>query len=239
MKSILEVENLNVRFNESSVIKDISFEVNQGDILAIIGPNGAGKTVLFKTLLKLIPYEGEIKWREGIKIGYVPQTLVIEKDLPVSVFEFLKFKNVAQKEIFEALEAVGFLKPAEEHDKHHLYHHLLDIKLGNLSGGELQRVLIAYAIIGHPNVLLFDEPTSGVDIGGEETIYSLLEKLHHKHGLTTILISHDLNIIYRYASNVLCLNKKKICYGTPKEVLTPEALEKLYGTKIGIYAHKH
>ena len=88
MNSILEVKNLNVRFNENSIIKDVSFEVNQGNVLAIIGPNGAGKTVLFKTLLGLIPYEGEVKWREGIKIGYVPQTLAIEKDLPVSVLEF-------------------------------------------------------------------------------------------------------------------------------------------------------
>ena len=239
MNSILEVKNLNVRFNENSIIKDVSFEVNQGNVLAIIGPNGAGKTVLFKTLLGLIPYEGEVKWREGIKIGYVPQTLAIEKDLPVSVLEFLKFKNAPMSEIYEALEAVGFLKSSEEHGNHHLRHHLLRNKLGNLSGGELQRVLIAYAILDHPNVLLFDEPTSGIDIGGEETIYSLIEKLHQKQGLTTLLISHDLNIVYRYASNVLCLNKRKICYGPPKETLTPEALEELYGTEIGIYAHKH
>ncbi len=111
--------------------------------------------------------------------------------------------------------------------------------MGQLSGGELQRVLIAYALINHPDILLFDEPTAGVDIGGEETIYSLLGKLHREHGLTIVMITHDLNMISRYAKKVLCLNRKKICFGSPQEALASSNLGKLYGDNIGVYTHDH
>ena len=196
--------------------------------MAVVGPNGAGKTVLFRALLGLVPYDGEIQWLDNAKIGYVPQKLAIERDLPLNVIEFLQFKGASLNEIHESLHSVG------------LNHHSLgDTRMGQLSGGELQRVLIAYALINHPDILLFDEPTAGVDIGGEETIYSLIEKLHTKIGLTVLLITHDLNIIYRYAAKVLCLNKSKICYGSPREALNPEVLESLYGAKVNIYPHEH
>lgn len=240
---MLKVKNLSVRFGETRVLDDLSFEITKGDVVAIIGPNGAGKTVLFRSLLGLVPHEGSIEWPKNIKIGYVPQKLSVSKDLPVTVAEFLGLKNVPHEEAYEALESVGLIKQphrdTESHQAHHLHEHLLNLRLGHLSGGELQRILIAYALMGHPDILLFDEPTAGIDIGGEETIYSLLEKLHKEQGLTILLISHDLNIIYRYAKKVICLNKERICYGSPKEALTPEALQKLYGTKIGVYKHEH
>lgn len=229
MDALLQVKNLNVRLDNNFIIKNLSLEVARGDILAIVGPNGAGKTTLFKALLGVISYTGEINWPRHIKIGYVPQQLAIAKDLPLSVMEFLSFKNVSKEEILEAVEAVGI--PLE--------HHILGMKLGQLSGGELQRILIAYAMIGHPDILLFDEPTTGIDIGGEETIYTLLEKLHKEQQLTILLISHDLNIIYRYANNVLCLNKEMVCYGHPEEALTSEAIKKLYGSRVSLYQHKH
>lgn len=236
MTSLVSVKNLSVRFDDLKVLENLSFEVNRGDILAVVGPNGAGKTVLFRALLGLLNYDGEVAWPKNVKIGYVPQKLSVDKDLPLTVMEFLKFKGASKEEIYEALEAVGFLKG---HDAHHWQHHLLNARLGQLSGGEFQRVLIAYALINHPDVLLFDEPTAGVDIGGEETIYSLLEKLHEKLGLTILLITHDLNVIYRYAKKVLCLNKEKVCYGSPKEALNPKVLEELYGSKVGVYPHEH
>lgn len=234
--SLLSVRNLSIRFNNQPVLSNVSFEVAKGDFLAIMGPNGAGKTALFRAILGLNAYEGEVQWPKNVKIGYVPQRLFIERDLPLTVLEFLKLKNAHEGEVYEALEAVGFLKG---HEAHHLEHHLLEAKLGQLSGGELQRVLIAYALINHPDILLFDEPTAGVDIGGEETIYSLLEKLHAEHKLTIIIITHDLSVISKYAEKVLCLNKEEICFGTPKEVLTPKVLEELYGTNIGFYPHEH
>ncbi len=237
---VLAVEKLSVRFEANQVIDGLSFELDKGDVLAVIGPNGAGKTVLFRALLGLIPFEGEIKWDKEVKIGYVPQKLAVEKDLPLTVMEFLRLKGATQEEAYEALQNVGFLKTHS--DQHHLKHHLLDAKLGQISGGEFQRVLIAYALMGHPDALLFDEPTSGIDIGGEETIYSLLGKLHEKLGLTILLITHDLNVISKYAEKVLCLNKEKICYGSPREALTAKVLQELYGSKVNLYPrheHKH
>ena len=234
--ALLSVKNLSVRFNTQAGLSNVSFEVAKGDFLAVMGPNGAGKTVLFRAILGLISYDGEVRWPKNVKIGYVPQKLSVDRDLPLTVMEFLQLKNADSRETYEALEAVGFLKG---HDEHHLEHHLLRAKLGQLSGGELQRVLIAYALINHPDILLFDEPTAGVDVGGEETIYSLLEKLHAEHKLTVVIITHDLSVISKYAEKVLCLNKSEICFGTPKEALTPKVLEELYGTNIGFYPHEH
>jgi len=231
---ILEVRDLSVNFGSQEVLKDISFSVNAGDGLAIIGPNGAGKTVLFKALIGLIPYDGEIKWRSDVKIGYVPQRLPETESLLLTVKEFLilKSKHLFFKDkewllaINHELESVG------------LSSNILERQLKNLSRGQLQRVLITWAILGHPDVLLFDEPTAGVDLAGEDTIYNLLRRLHQNRGLTIFLISHDLNIVYRYANNVLCLNKERLCFGEPHKALTNEQIEKLYGES-AFYHHKH
>lgn len=231
-EAVLKVENLSVEFDGNKILDDLGFEVNKGDITAVIGPNGAGKTVLFRALLGLIPYSGKITWQNGIKVGYVPQRFIVERDMPLSVKEFLNYKSGRNKMI-EVLKWVGL----HTHDEHHLVHHLLNRSLGVLSGGELQKVLIAFALLGNPQVLLFDEPTTGIDIGGEETIYNLLKKLRDEHDLTVIFISHDIHVVYKYASSVLCINKEKICFGPPHEALNTEELKKLYGADVGVYQH--
>jgi len=236
-KVLLSVSNLKVRFDQHVILDNISFDVKDDETLAVIGPNGAGKSVLFKALLGLVPFEGEIKWQQGLKIGYVPQKLFIPKDLPLTTLEFLKLKERSEKEIYRALSQVGFRE--NKPHKGHLKEHVLKSKLGVLSGGEVQRVLIAFALLGHPDVLLFDEPTSGVDISAEETIYSLLHELQEKENLTIILISHELQIVFKYATNVICLNKEKVCFGPPKQVLDKESLEKLYGGDVSLYPHQH
>lgn len=231
---ILDVRGLSVSFDKEEIIKDISFFVGEGQVLAIIGPNGAGKTVLFRALIDLIPFSGEIKWREDVKIGYVPQKLMEKAELPLTVKEFfiLKSKNLFFKDqqfvesIFHELKSVG-LKPE-----------ILNQQLVNLSRGEFQRVLIAWAILSHPNVLLFDEPTAGIDIAGEGSIYSLLHKLQDERGMTVLIISHDLNIVYRYADKVLCLNKEQLCFGEPKQALTNKQIKRLYGES-AFYHHLH
>ncbi len=231
---ILDVRDLSVAFNNEEVLKDVSFSVDEGDVLAIIGPNGAGKTVLFRALLGLIPFEGEIKWRKNASIGYVPQKLFEKAELPLTVKEFfiLKSKNLFFKDkqliksISHELKSVG-LGPE-----------ILSQQLISLSRGQFQRVLIAWAILGHPNILLFDEPTAGIDIAGEGSIYNLLHKLHDERGMTVLIISHDLNIVYRYADKVLCLNKENLCFGEPKKALTSEQIERLYGES-AFYHHKH
>jgi zinc transport system ATP-binding protein len=233
---ILKVENLSVKFENHTALTGISFELNKGDTLAILGPNGAGKSVLFRAILGLIPYSGKVEWSLKLKINYVPQKFHIEKDIPLSVWEFMKFKSSSHDEIISALKAVGL---ADGHDEYHMEEHFLKQRLGWLSGGQLQRVLIAWSILDNPDVLLFDEPTTGIDIGGEETIYHLLRKLNTERKMSMLLISHDLNIVYKYADSVICLNKQMFCYGIPSQALDPLALHKLYGDEMNFYKHEH
>lgn len=235
--AILTVENLSVEFNGNKILEDISFSVKQGEVLAVVGPNGAGKSVMFRALLGLIPYTGTIKWAKKTKIGYVPQKLAIEREIPLTVKEFLTLKTKNKKDILRSLEAVGIKTgPVNEH---YLENHILNRRLGFLSGGELQRVLIAWALVGKPDIILFDEPTAGIDVSGEGTIYSLLHELQESNRLTVILISHDLNIVYKYADNVICLNKQLICFGEPHAVLDPQSLSSLYGGEATFYHHRH
>lgn len=226
MSDILTVSNLSVSFGSQRVLDNVSFSVERDGTLAIIGPNGAGKSVLFRTILGLIPYEGEVKWAPNIKIGYVPQKLFVPKDLPLTVLEFLKLKEKNILNIEKVLTSVGIKKT-----------NILRNRLGDLSGGETQRVLIANALLGNPQVLLFDEPTSGVDVAGEETIYGLIERLKKEVDLTIIFISHELDIVYKHATDVLCLNKEKICFGKPREVIDKETLSKMYGEEVKVYKH--
>ena len=235
-ENILSVKNLTVAFGGHSVLSDVSFEVKKGDIFVIIGPNGAGKSVLFRALLGLIPYQGEIKWRENARIGYVPQRFNISYDFPLTVEEFLQLappKNT-QEALFRVLKFVGF-----ERDEHHIERHILNRRIGLLSSGELQRILIAAAILDKPDVLLFDEPTSGVDIGSEEGIYKRLKKLNQEENFTLLLISHDLSVTHKWATKVLCLNSKAVCSGEPHKAITPDILTELYGKEKAFYKHNH
>jgi zinc transport system ATP-binding protein len=225
--AILRVKDLNVKFDGEDVIIDLSFNVDEGEVLAILGPNGAGKTTLLKALLGIVPYEGVVEWREGVKVGYVPQRLPFIKDVPLSVKEFFQLENVSESETKEILRSIGL---GEE---------FLGKKIGDLSSGQFQRILIGWALASNPNVLLFDEPLAGIDIGGQESVYNLLERLKGEKNLTILFVTHELSIVYRLADRVLCLNKKMLCSGAPREKLTPEAISNLYASPVKFYQHKH
>ncbi len=227
-KEILTVENLNVTFGGKEIIKDLSFRVRPRETLVILGPNGAGKTTLLRALLGLVPYKGNVQWNAK-KISYLPpQELVQRNDLPpLSVEEFFHIKEQSLQTIKKSLNSVA------------LSDELLKKQFSQLSTGQLQRIVIAWALIDNPEVLLFDEPTSGIDIGGKETIYSLLHHFWEKNNLTILLVTHDLNVVWEHANHILCLNKKNLCYGEPKAVLSPQKLEELYGTGIKFYKHHH
>ncbi len=225
---ILQVHNLNVSYGRYKVIENLSFSVEKGEALIILGPNGAGKTTLLRALLGLIPYTGKVEW-SAEKINYLPSQELMQRRtiLPLKVNEFFAFKNQPQDKVKLILQQVGL--SAEIFYKN----------LGELSTGQFQRVMLAWALVDEPEVLLLDEPMSGIDIGGQETIYSLLHKFWQQGNLTLIFITHELNIVWRHANHVLCLNHRGLCFGVPREVLTPQNLEKLYGTGIKFYEHKH
>jgi zinc transport system ATP-binding protein len=228
-ENALEVKNLSVRFGKADILHDVSFQVPEGTSLAVIGPNGSGKTVLFRALIRAIPFEGTIQWAQGVRIGYVPQKLDIERDVPITGLDFLRAhpgrKDSAITTVSEALTLVG------------LSRHACDQPIGALSGGQFQRLLVAFALVGSPNVLLLDEPTAGIDEPGEERLNELVHRLQQEQHLTVLLISHELAIVSRYATNVLCLSPGHAWFGPPKQILTPDLLHEMYGMPVAIHLH--
>jgi zinc transport system ATP-binding protein len=226
----LTVRSLGVRFGNTEVLRDLSFSVPESSTMAVIGPNGSGKTALFKALIGALPSTGTLSWASGTRIGYVPQRLDLERDLPLSGRDFLNAKaalvGASQGEVKRATQLVNLgrataLRP-----------------IGSLSGGQFQRLLLAFALLGHPNVLLFDEPTTGIDEPGEELLYATVERLQHEEKLTLIFISHELSLVYRMASLVLCLGRRGVsCFGPPRQILTPDTLERTYGAPVDHYLH--
>lgn len=227
----LEVEGLGVRFGRVVALDNVRFDVPQGGTLAVIGPNGSGKTVLFKALIGAVTHEGRIRWADGTRIGYVPQKLDIERDLPITGLDFLCAKaavsRAPESDVRRALEMVN-LAPE-----------LAARPLSSFSGGQFQRLLLAFALMGRPTVLLFDEPTAGVDEPGEEGLYAMIRRLQQAEGLTLLLISHELALVYQHADTVLCLsgNHRPAFFGPPEEVLTPERLREAYRAPLKFHAH--
>jgi zinc transport system ATP-binding protein len=225
----LEVEHLSVSFGDIRVLDDLSFSVDAGSSLAIIGPSGAGKTVLFKALIGAVRYDGAVRWAPGTRLGYVPQKLDIERDLPITGLDFLRARAaVSGAPAADVLRALSLVA---------LDAQIAGQPIGTLSGGQFQRLLVAFALMGRPTVLLFDEPTAGVDEPGEEGIYLLFRRLQREEGLTLLIISHELSLVYRYADNVLCLSRWRTCFGPPLEILTPERLQEVYGAPVRYHGH--
>ncbi len=230
----IKVNHLGVRFGEQTVLEDINLHIHCGSINAIIGKNGAGKSTLIRAILNDIPHEGKIEFKDRengrlkkLKIGYVPQSLNIEKNTPVSVYDliasyqfrcpvFLKKSRKAEVKIRQALDVF------EAGD-------LMDRQVCNLSGGQLQRVLLAMAVMDEPNLLLLDEPVSGVDQNGMELFYRTMQYLKENFDLAIILISHDLDYVAKYADKVVLLDKTILKEGSAKEVYESAVFQKIFG----------
>lgn len=222
---IVSVRDLNVTLQDHHILQNISFDIQAGEIVCLIGPNGSGKTTLIKALLGLIPYTGSVTILGGLpgapegQIGYVPQKIDFDRTIPMTVRDAM---NLFSKQ------------PAKHNDYQECLHpvgaeNLLKRRLGDLSGGEFQRVMMALALENKPELLILDEPAAGVDVEGETVFYEILNELKSEKGLTVILVSHDLSIVYRYATQVLCVNHSLVCHGIPNQVLTTDTLGKLYG----------
>jgi zinc transport system ATP-binding protein len=225
----LVVEHLSVTLDEDPVLRDLSFPVRRGTTFAVIGPNGAGKTVLLRALIGALPFTGSVHWASGTNIGYVPQKLDLERDLPITGLDLLRAK--ADVRAAPPTDVAHALKLVE------LSERTAHRTIGRLSGGEFQRVLLAFALMGRPNVLLFDEPTAGLDEPGVRAVYDLIRQLQRERTLTVLLVSHDLSVVYEHADSVLCLSRTRSFLGPPAEVLTPERLREAYGGEIRFHRH--
>jgi zinc transport system ATP-binding protein len=183
---------------------------------------------LLRSLLGLIPHTGELSWHKKPKIGYFPQGLnqMSVRDLPLTVKDFFGLKKLRRVEVKTVLSFVG------------LESTVLNKKAGYLSGGEFQRMLVAWVLASRPNILFRDEPTTAIDVAGGETVYSLLRDIWEKQKLTIFNVTHDLNIVYAHSTHVLCLSRfGHRCFGVPEEILTPDVLRDIYGTEVKLYTH--
>jgi len=241
----VEVRDLRVSFGNTPVLRGVNMRVPQGQIVALIGPNGSGKTTLLRCLLGLQKYSGNVKLfgendlaKVLPRIGYVPQRLALERSFILSVREFLALRLRETRHWFfhshKQLDAV--IRPALAQIG---IEPLLARPIAQLSGGQLQRVLIAFALMSKPELLLLDEPTAGVDTPGEETFYDLIASVARQRKLTVILVSHDLSMVYSHASRVYALNGVICCEGPPEQVMNAESLKEAYGIHATPYHHHH
>jgi zinc transport system ATP-binding protein len=239
----VKLDSISVRIDGRTILENISLDIPGGSVVALIGPNGAGKTTLLKILLGQIRYSGKASFidAEGKAIaprfGYVPQTLDFDRGLPMKVVDFLVMPNQSRplwwgRQRKYAAAAIRNLELVEAG-------HLADRPIGKLSGGELQRVLLASALSGNPDLLLLDEPVSGIDIAGERLFCDLLESIQLQRNFTMVIVSHDLSVVSNHADRVICLNKSLICHGSAAEILTPSNLQAVFGHHTEIVRNPH
>ena len=231
-----KIDNLTVKFGDNAILDNVNLHVNCGEVIGVVGPNGAGKTTLLRTILGEIPYQGRIAFQiEGSvskrpKIGYVPQKLQFDLSSPISVADIVVSAISSHPvwvginyDLLEKAKSVLSLFSAE---------HLLKRRIGELSGGELQRVLLAIAMTPEPDLLLLDEPASGVDVKGLSLFYQIVDDLRKKHDIAVILVTHDLAGVSCYADRLILLNRSVIAEGEPKEVLSNEKVLKAFGPSL-------
>ncbi len=239
----IKVENLSVKLGNVSILEDVNIQFECSKITAVIGPNGAGKTTLLHAILGLVPYSGKVflcpqtEFEKQGKpvIGYLPQNLQFDRNLPVTVLDFL-CSQFQRRPLW-----LGYTRSIRQAVRRYLEDlnvwQLKDRLLGKLSGGELQRVLLASSLVRNPHIVLMDEPGSGIDMAGEEIFHDLLIRKQKKNKFTLVIVSHELSVVSRYADYVVCLNKTVKCHGKAIEVLTGETLQELYGHPVSIYKH--
>lgn len=232
----IKMNHLGVRIGEQVILEDVNMHIHCGTLTAVIGRNGAGKTTLIRAILDDIPHEGKIDFRDTengrirkLKIGYVPQSLNIEKRTPLSVYDLIaSYQDRApvflykKKKLYEEIKETLQIFEVED---------LIDRQVCNLSGGQLQRVLLSMAVMDEPNLLLLDEPVSGIDQNGMDLFYRTMDYLKKNFDLAIVLISHDLDYVARYADKVLLLDKTVLKQGSPKEVYGSPQFREVFGVK--------
>lgn len=229
--ALIRLDGISVRFNGQAVLEDAHLSVKPGEIVTLIGPNGAGKTTLVRVVLGLLqPARGSVRRTPRLRIGYMPQKLHVDATLPLSVLRFLRLvPGVDRARALAALAEVG----AEQ---------VIDSPLQSISGGELQRVLLARALLREPQLLVLDEPVQGVDVAGQAELYRLISRLRERHGCGVLMVSHDLHLVMSATDQVVCLNRHVCCSGHPEQVSGDPAFIELFGQdarSLAIYHHHH
>jgi zinc transport system ATP-binding protein len=247
MRPFVELEGVGVSYGEVRVLDGINLTVEPGDFLGIIGPNGSGKTTLLRVMLGLLePQEGSVRlfgqtpsaFQEWRRLGYVPQRAALDPSLPVTVHEVVASGLVAslgllqrigraeRTRVTDALARVGM----EAHAR---------ARIGALSTGQQQRVLIARALVSDPELIILDEPTGGVDPEAQTSFYAMLQHLNREREVTLVLVSHDIGVVAKEVTKLACLNRRLIFHGRPGDFLSDAALTALYGPSVRIVSHDH
>lgn len=226
-RPLITLDKVNKAFAERPILQNISMQLMQGEITTLIGPNGAGKSTLVRLILGLIrPDSGSITPAADLKVGYMPQKISIDPSLPISTGRFLQLANTSHKACHEALEMMGIS-------------HLAASPIQMLSGGELQRALLARAILRKPNFLVLDEPVQGVDVTGQNALYEMIGELSKSLNCGILMVSHDLHLVMSATDQVICLNQHICCQGHPEQVTQDQAYIDIFGQTTAIYAHQH
>lgn len=247
-KNIIEVENISFAYGATPVLTNISLTVHQGDYLGIIGPNGSGKTTLLKIMLGLLsPADGRVKlfgsdcfcFKEWSRLGYVPQKAInFDPLFPATVREVVAMGRYGKRGLLRRLNDADqalIERSLTQVDMLNYQHRLI----GDLSSGQQQRVFIARALAGEPEVIFLDEPTVGVDVTTQEQFYALLKKLNQELNLTLILVSHDIDVIANEVTELACINQTLVYHGAPKEFIAGDYVHKLYGKNTRFILHDH
>lgn len=231
MNPLIRLENVNFSRNDRTILENIQLELVSGRITTLIGPNGAGKTTLVKMVLGLIdPDDGLVIRQNGLRIGYMPQKLSVSHSMPITVERFLALTGCQPQKIVETLTEVNAA-------------HLANAPLSKTSGGELQRILLARALLREPHLLVLDEPVQGVDINGQTELYELIANIRDNHGCGILMVSHDLHVVMAKSDDVICLNHHICCHGHPESVSQAPEYLALFGVRhanaVALYQHHH
>ncbi|MCE6950729.1 metal ABC transporter ATP-binding protein [Cereibacter sphaeroides] len=230
--TLIAAHHLAVRQGHEEILSDVSLSVEPGEIVTIVGPNGSGKSTLLRALLGILPpASGTVSRKPGLRIGYVPQKLQIDRSMPITVRRFLSLPvRQTQAATAAALVRVGVPEVAER-------------QMANLSGGQLQRVMLARALLTEPEILMLDEPTQGLDQPGEAAFYRLIEEVRSATGAAILMVSHDLHVVMAASDRVICLNRHVCCEGTPRVVSNAPEYRALFGHgtqgALALYRHDH
>jgi len=229
---LLSTNDISVKYGTNIVLRDVSLDINKGEIITIVGPNGSGKTTLVKAIIGAVsPFAGSISLKENLRFGYVPQRLNIDTTLPMTVQRFLNLTYKISEE-----DCLSVLSTAGGPD-------LLKKQMSNLSGGQLQRVLLARALQGSPELIILDEATQGLDQAGSADFYKQIEMVRNERGCAILMISHELHVVMSASDKVICMNGHICCSGAPEAVAIMPEYHELFGENtdgvLALYRHNH